>query len=62
MKAFDETEMRTRQKQRNVTPGEPKVVKQHHRNPGAKGNHRFEPQITKQQTRLSPTPTNLKYI
>ena len=36
-KAYDESEMRTRQK-RIVTPGEPKGVKQHHWNTGAKEN------------------------
>ena len=39
--AYDETEMRTRQK-RIVTPGEPQGVKQHHRNTGAKENHQLK--------------------
>ena len=38
--AYDESEMRTRQK-RIVTPGEPQGVNQYHYNTGAKENHRL---------------------
>ena len=55
--AYDESEMRTWQK-RIVTPVEIQGVKQYHWNTGAEENP-VEPRMTKQQTRLSPVPTNL---
>ena len=41
--AYDESEMRTRQK-RIVTPGEPQGVKQYHWTTGAKENHQLNPE------------------
>ena len=43
-KICDQSEMRTRQKQRIVTPGEPKGVKQHYLNTIAKENHQLNPE------------------
>ena len=41
--AYDEAEMRTRQK-RIVTPGEPQGLKQYHWITGAKENHHLNPE------------------
>ena len=41
--AYDESEMRTRQKH-IMAPGEPQGVKQYHWNTGAKENHQLNPE------------------
>ena len=40
-KAYNEAKMKTQQKQRVETLGDPWVVKQHHWNTGAKENHQL---------------------
>ena len=45
---YGKSEMRTRQKQRIVTPGDPWGVEQHNLNTGIEENNHLNPRMTKQ--------------